>query len=117
MGAKKEESPILAGAVRRVKDLVVENGEVERQTEADRVCGWQAFCGDVIGSLVGRQAVLGRLLPVVARGELSQVPVVVPLPKRSRGERFCLFDTLLRFRKQITILIIAKHLRICFVVS
>ena len=97
IGVKKEEGSLLAGAVRRVEDLVVENGEVERQAEADGVCGWQVNCGDVIGRLVGRQALFGRLLPVAARGELRQVPVVVPLPKkRSKGESFGLFNTLLR---------------------
>lgn len=38
--------------------------------------------GDVVGSLVRHQAVLSRLLPVVADGKLSQVPVVISLPAK-----------------------------------
>lgn len=43
----------VAGAVGRVQDLVVEDGEVERQTQADRVGRGQLRLGDVGGALRG----------------------------------------------------------------
>lgn len=54
-------------------------GEVKREAEAYGVCGGQFRHGDVGGGLVRDQRVLGRLLAVVARRELRQVPVVVAL--------------------------------------
>ena len=41
----------MAGAVGRVQDLVVEDGEVEGQAEADGVSGRQLSLGDVGGAL------------------------------------------------------------------
>lgn len=65
--------------VRTVEDLVVEHGEVQGQAEADRVRGRQFSHGDVARGFVRHQRVLGRLLAVVARGELRQVSVVITL--------------------------------------
>jgi hypothetical protein len=42
----------LASLVGRVEDLVIEDGEVEGQTQADRVCRSQALGCDLSGSLV-----------------------------------------------------------------
>jgi hypothetical protein len=41
----------VAGAVGRVQDLIVEDGEVEGQTQADRVGGGQLGLGDIGGAL------------------------------------------------------------------
>jgi hypothetical protein len=70
----------LASLVRRVQDLVVEHGEVQRKTEADRVGGGQAASSDLSGSLVGLERLVGGRLALVADGELGKVAVVVTLP-------------------------------------
>ena len=70
----------VARAVGRVQDLVVEDREVEGQAEADRVRGRQLRDGDVRGSLVGLERLVGGVLALVARGELGEVAVVVTLP-------------------------------------
>ena len=43
----------IAGALGRVEDLVVENGEVERQAETDRMCGRHLSLGDLERLRVG----------------------------------------------------------------
>lgn len=49
---------------------------------------WREFDhGDVAGGFVGNQTVLGGLLPVVAGGELRQVPVVISLPEHGERQR------------------------------
>jgi hypothetical protein len=42
----------MASAVRRVQDLVVEDTEVERETETDRVC-WSEFSLCDVGGILG----------------------------------------------------------------
>jgi hypothetical protein len=37
----------MARAIGRVEYLVVEHGEVEGQTQSDRVCGWEFSDGNV----------------------------------------------------------------------
>jgi hypothetical protein len=89
----------VASAVGRVEDLVVEDREVEGQTQPDRV-GWGELGLCDVGSvlygkrsaqppkhsisettnLVGLVGGLGGLLPLIARGELGEVTVVVTLP-------------------------------------
>lgn len=73
-----------ASAIRRVEDFVIENREVEGQSEADGIGGGQVYHGAVLGSLVSHQAVVSCLLPVVAGGKLSQVPVVIALPAKKK---------------------------------
>lgn len=70
----------VAGAVGAVEDLVVEHREVERQTQADGVRGGQLGDGNVRGGLVGLERLVGRVLALVASGELGEVSVVVTLP-------------------------------------
>lgn len=43
----------LTGLIRWVEDLIVENGEIEGETETDWVCGLHFFFADVKGFLVG----------------------------------------------------------------
>lgn len=83
--------------VGRVQDLVVEDGEVQRQAQSDRVRRRQFGLGDV-GSILNSSVVVdmvcwrGRIhlvcvvgsgsgiLTLVTRGKFGQVPVVVTLP-------------------------------------
>jgi hypothetical protein len=70
----------LAGLVRRVQDLVVEDREVQRETKADGVRRSQAVSSNFGGSLVGLERLVGGSLALVANSELSQVTVVITLP-------------------------------------
>lgn len=70
----------VASLVGGVEDLVVEYGEVKGKTKTDRV-GWGKFgLGNLGGSLVGVEGLVGGVLALVANGELSEVTVVVALP-------------------------------------
>lgn len=70
----------MASLIRRVQDLIVENGEVKGQTQADWV-GWckVGLC-NFGGVLVSLEGLVGRFLSLVANGELSKVTVVITLP-------------------------------------
>jgi hypothetical protein len=70
----------MAGLVRRAEDLVVENGEVQGETQADRVRRRQLSLGNLGGGLVSLERLVGRILATVASGELGEVAVVVTLP-------------------------------------
>lgn len=70
----------LASLVGGVEDLVVEDGEVQSETETDGVRGGQAASSDVGGSLVGLERLVGGGLTLVANSELGEVAVVVTLP-------------------------------------
>lgn len=63
-----------------VEDLVVEDREVERQSESDGVGGWQLAGGMGARLVVGLEAVVRRLLLAFSRFKLRQVPVVVSFP-------------------------------------
>ena len=67
-------------ASHHVTHLVVEDGEVKGETESDRMRWLQLLHGDVAGSLVGDQTVLGCVLALLTRRELGQIPLVVALP-------------------------------------
>ena len=70
----------MAGLIRSVEDLVVEDGEVEGQTQADGVRGRKLGLSNLGGSLVGLERLVGRILALVADGELGEVAVVIALP-------------------------------------
>lgn len=70
----------MASLVRGVEDLVVEDGEVERKTQADRVGRRQLGLGNLGSSLVSLERLVGGVLAAVANGELGKVTVVVTLP-------------------------------------
>ena len=74
----------MARLVGRVEDLVVEDGEVERQTKADRVRRGQVGLCNFGSRLVGREGGIGSSFTTVTNGELGQVAVVVALPVRMR---------------------------------
>lgn len=65
----------VARALRRVQDLVVENGEVEGQAEADGVRGRQVLVRQVGCGLVGVECVGCAGLTVLRRLELGKIPV------------------------------------------
>jgi len=66
-----------AGLVGRVEDFVVEHREVECQTEADRVSGWQFRIGNIRRRLVGHKRLLCGFFALVTSGKLGQVAMVV----------------------------------------
>lgn len=70
----------MASLVRRVKDLVVEDREVQSQSETDRVGRSKLRLSDFSGALVGLKRIIGSRLATVANGELSKVTVVITLP-------------------------------------
>jgi hypothetical protein len=70
----------LASLVGGVEDLVVEDGEVQGKTKADGVGRGEVLGGDLGGSLVSLERLVGGSLALVANGELSKVAVVVTLP-------------------------------------
>lgn len=73
----------MASLVGRVEDLVVENGEVQCETETDGV-GRSKVGGSNIGSsLVSLERLVGRGLALVTNGELGKVTVVVALPEKT----------------------------------
>lgn len=70
----------VAGLIRRVENLVVEDGEVQSQTQADGVGRGKLSLGNLGGSLVRLERLVGRILATVTDGELSEIAVVVSLP-------------------------------------
>jgi len=70
----------LAGLVRRVQNLIIENREVQGQTQTDWVSGRKAGCSDVSGSLVGLKRLVSGGLALVTNGKLGKVTMVVTLP-------------------------------------
>lgn len=75
----------MASLVRRVQDLIVENREVECKAKTDWVCWREIGLGNFGGVLVCLEGLVGRLLSLVANGELSKVTVVITLPVMGRS--------------------------------
>ena len=92
----------MACSVRGVQNFVVEDGEVEGQTKADGVCWWEFCDGNIRGRLVGNEGVFSSCLAFSARGELSQISVVVSLPIMQRlvGEHHSLEERVGKDRKE-----------------
>lgn len=70
----------VACLVRSVQNFVVEHREVQGKTQADGVGGRQLGLGNLSGSLVRLEGLVGRILALVTDRELSEVAVVVTLP-------------------------------------
>jgi hypothetical protein len=70
----------VAGLVRGVEDLVVEDGEVEGKAKTDRVSGRELRLRNLGSSLVSLKRLVGRVFALVANGKLGEVAVVVTLP-------------------------------------
>lgn len=69
----------MASLVGGVQDFVVEDGEVQGKTETDGVGRGEVSLGDLGGSLVSLERVIGGTLAAVTDGELGKVTVVVTL--------------------------------------
>ena len=67
----------LASLLGRVEDLIVEDGEVERQTQADGMRGLHLGLSDLEGFLVGLLRVVQHSCPLVTNSHLGKVPVVI----------------------------------------
>jgi hypothetical protein len=70
----------VACLIRRVQDLIVENGEVESETKTDWVCWRKVGLGNFGCVLISLQGLIGGFLSLVTNGELSEVSVIVSLP-------------------------------------
>ena len=70
----------MASLIRRVEDLVVEDGEVESKTKANGVCWGKIGLSDFGCVLVSFKRKIGGALSLVGNGELGEVSVVVTLP-------------------------------------
>ena len=71
----------LAGLCRaECQDLVVEDREVQGKAETDGVGRSELSGGDLGGSLVSLEGLVGGVLALVGHGELGKVTVVVTLP-------------------------------------
>ena len=74
----------MASLIWRVKNLVVEDGEVEGETKTNGVSGSEVSGGDLGGSLVSLQRLVGRGLTLVTKRELREVAVIITLPRIMR---------------------------------
>jgi hypothetical protein len=72
----------MASLIGGVEDLVVEDGEVKGETQADRMGRRKLSSGNLSGSLISLEGLVGGVLATVANGELSEITVVVTLPAR-----------------------------------
>lgn len=70
----------MASLVRRVEDLIVKDGEVERKAETNWMGRCEVGSCDLSGRLVSFQRLVGRIFALVANGELGEIAVVVTLP-------------------------------------
>lgn len=68
-----------AGLVGRVEDLVVEYGEVERESESDRVCGRKFGRGDGRSRFVRFEGSFRGLRTCVTGSKFGEVSVVISL--------------------------------------
>ena len=67
----------LASLLGRVEDLIVEDGEVERQTEADGMRGLHLGLSNLEGLLVSLLRIFENLRSSVTHSHLGKVPVVI----------------------------------------
>lgn len=72
----------MASLVGGVEDLVVKDGEVEGQAEADGVGRRKIGRSNIGRSLVSLERLVGRGFALVSKSELGEVAVVVSLPVR-----------------------------------
>jgi len=70
----------VASLVGGVENLVVEDGEVQGETKADGMCRGEVSLSNVGCGSVSLERLVGRSLALVAKGELSEVAVIVTLP-------------------------------------
>jgi hypothetical protein len=70
----------------RVEDLVVEDREVEGQSQSDGVSRRKLGNGDVGSGLVSLERLVGGVFALVTGGELGEVSVVVSHPAEANEE-------------------------------
>jgi hypothetical protein len=70
----------MTSLIRRVENLVVENGEVQGKTKTDWVGRCEVGLRDFGGILVRFKGFVGRTLALVTEGEFGQIAVVISLP-------------------------------------
>lgn len=70
----------MTGLIGGIQNLVIEDGEVKGKTQADRVGRRKLSLGNLGGSLVSFEGLVGGVLAAVTDGELGKVAVVVTLP-------------------------------------
>ena len=75
----------MASLVWRVKNLIIEDGKVERQAETDWVSGSKIGYSNLGSILVCLQRLVGRNLALVPERKLGQITVVVTLPEKDDG--------------------------------
>lgn len=71
----------VAGLVGRVQDFVVEDGEVQSETETDGMCGSQVRGSNLGSLLVSLQGLVCRCFSLFLNGKFGKVSVVVALPE------------------------------------
>jgi hypothetical protein len=72
----------VASLVGGVENLVVEDGEVQGESETDGVGRGEVSLGNLGGILVSLERLVGGGLALVTKSELGEVTVVVTLPVR-----------------------------------
>lgn len=70
----------VAGLIRGVENLIVEDGEVECEAKTNGVRRRELGLGDLGGGLVGVERLVGGVLAAVANSELGEVAVIITLP-------------------------------------
>ena len=70
----------VASLIRSIEDLIVKDGEVEGKTQTDGVSRRKLALGNIGGTLVSLEGLVGRILALVASRKLGKVAVVVTLP-------------------------------------
>jgi hypothetical protein len=70
----------MASLIRGVENLVVEDGEVESETQTDGVGRRQFSLRNLGGRLISLKRLVGRVLSLVTDGKLGKVAVIVSLP-------------------------------------
>lgn len=84
-----------------VHDFVVEDGEVKSQSEPDRV-GWLQFSVTNVSSILVRiEAAFGNILTFTCGGDLSEITVIIALPKGTLVETKDLHFIIEDFRVRI----------------
>lgn len=70
----------MAGLVWGVEDFIVEDREVEGKSKTNGVSGGKVGGCNFSSRFVGLQRLIGRILALVANGELSKVAMIVTFP-------------------------------------
>jgi len=79
----------VASLVGGVEDLIVEDGEVQGETESDWVSRSEIGLGNLSRSLVCLQGLVGRFLSLVGGGEFGEVTMIITLPVEALALVLC----------------------------